>query len=88
MRAGVGQKGEAGRGEDLMMMYRGRAAERRENGRGRVLLGLRSPGNGKESLNTKRGRKGGKKGSELVEGIPGMTLQVEARYFIRCSRAI
>lgn len=49
--------GAAGRGGDLMMMYRGRAAERRENGRGRVLPRSMLSRQRKESLNTKRGRK-------------------------------
>lgn len=45
-RRGRAGEEEAGRGEDLMMMYRGRAAKRCENGRRRVPpLGLRSPGN-------------------------------------------
>jgi len=46
--ASEGWRGEGGRREeeeDLMMMYRGRATERREKSRGRVPLAVRSLGN-------------------------------------------
>lgn len=85
---GAGGGESARRGEDLMMMYRGRAAERRESGpREGAGLGLRSPGATKGEFKHKKRERRAKK-SELVEEILGLTLQVEARYFIRCSRAI